>query len=541
MAAPPGALIPGLVMPGIAALGPVAAAAALGPGAGLGVPAGLGAGLSISQIIYLIDTASKDEKAYQNAAAAAGPAGVAGPAGAAAEQATAQASLALVPASARAVVPTGFVLPSTITPHILYETVMLTSTSFKKYLNINKQSTFLVKDYDSLGQFFTENTNFTQAATQDDVYRVLEREHLTYADLSRILHININGIPAVAPPPAFLTGVNNFLDDLITDIGAGQRVIADPLVFDKGIGPSTKDYYEFYEPVNTGCGRQSLNNLLGAEIYDKDTIGAAYNIQEFYNMVHTNTKLKLMQFGTQLHTTINPAGPYAAVAGDLNAFCPDNEEYDPAILTLALFVLGFEVQKISAASIPRLIALGGDEIARTKGILLHSNGRWTILRKYVENRQTKFRYIDPMASETPEELQLPNGNIVKLGDPNVVNLKPAPRPAAAAAAAAPGRGPPGAVAAPGVVRNSEDAKRRLRGANGGSPWPAGTAAQPRPAGWNQNQIDQIMGLADRANPAVKNAVPFNQANYDAAMIAWLNTPANMPAGFPATAPGVFHN
>ena len=68
--------------------------------------------------------------------------------------------------------------------------------------------------------------------------------------------------------------------------------------------------------------------------------------------------------------------------------------------------------------------------------------------------------------------------------------------------------------------------------NGGTPggFPAGVP----PAGWNLGQVNTIMNNARNAlvaNPAA-TAVPFIQADYDAAMIAWLNIPANQ-GGLPA--------
>jgi hypothetical protein len=69
------------------------------------------------------------------------------------------------------------------------------------------------------------------------------------------------------------------------------------------------------------------------------------------------------------------------------------------------------------------------------------------------------------------------------------------------------------------------ARNRLRALNGGTPGRFINFHGALPAGgWTLDQINQIMGAAHRAIPDdIKNANPFNQANYDAAMIAWLNT------------------
>jgi len=110
------------------------------------------------------------------------------------------------------------------------------------------------------------------------------------------------------------------------------------------------------------------------------------------------------------------------------------------------------------------------------------------------------------------------------------------RPAQAPAQA---RQEPAAPAgAPGVVNNAIDAKNRLRALNGGTPgvFPVG----PLPVGWKEGEVNGKMNRAadeiKRSMPALL-VLPFNQANYDAAMIAWLNTPANQH-GLP---PAVFRS
>jgi len=70
-----------------------------------------------------------------------------------------------------------------------------------------------------------------------------------------------------------------------------------------------------------------------------------------------------------------------------------------------------------------------------------------------------------------------------------------------------------------------ESKNRIRALNGGTPgdFPRG----PLPAGWNQGHVNGMINRADNAVlPAIKNADPFNQAAYDAAMLAWLNTAVN---------------
>ena len=82
-----------------------------------------------------------------------------------------------------------------------------------------------------------------------------------------------------------------------------------------------------------------------------------------------------------------------------------------------------------------------------------------------------------------------------------------------------------ALAVAPLVDTALKAKNRLRALNGGTQgeFPAGRL----PDRWTQNQINQIMGEANRSIPDnIKNANPFIQADYDDAMIAWLNTPAN---------------
>jgi hypothetical protein len=84
--------------------------------------------------------------------------------------------------------------------------------------------------------------------------------------------------------------------------------------------------------------------------------------------------------------------------------------------------------------------------------------------------------------------------------------------------------------------NRGQSKNRIRALNGGTPsdFPKGAL----PAGWNQGHVNEMINRADNAVlPAIKNADPFNQADYDAAMLAWLNTAVNQrwqsgPQGLP---------
>jgi len=88
-----------------------------------------------------------------------------------------------------------------------------------------------------------------------------------------------------------------------------------------------------------------------------------------------------------------------------------------------------------------------------------------------------------------------------------------------------GRAPAPAAPAPVAGITHEQARNRIRALNGGTPglFPAG----PLPGGWNQGHVNGMIRRADDSVPAaIKNSIPFNQAPYDLAMLAWLNNDAN---------------
>jgi hypothetical protein len=113
--------------------------------------------------------------------------------------------------------------------------------------------------------------------------------------------------------------------------------------------------------------------------------------------------------------------------------------------------------------------------------------------------------------------------------PQADRRQQAQAPAAQAQAQAQAQPPEGPL-------NHIQSKNRIRALNGGTPsdFPRGLL----PAGWNQGHVNGMINRADGAiSAAIKNADPFNQAAYDAAMLAWLNTAANQiwqggPQGLP---------
>ena len=466
-----------------AALAPPPAVAAAGPPPGLLPVGGIvdPAPLSIRETIERIDRAVKDPS---------------------------PASRDQVPIIARPVIATRFTISNTISPHILYQTVMLKSNSFKRYLNINKERTFLVKDYDSLAEFFRENTNFTAAGTVDKVYSVNVRRAIDNPgmELTRIIEYDPTN-------PNYTRDIQDFT---IGGRPSGAAVISTPIVLNKTIRPPEKSFHEFYEAENTGCGRQSLNNLLGAEIFDKGISDPTYVVDDdyIYNMVHRNdTKFELMALCQRMHAAIDPAHPLSRI--NLAEFCSSDENYHHHVLRLALIMLGFNSFEYTG-NIPILVRLAGGEILNLQGLLLHCNGRWTILRKYTDGRQVKFRYIDPMASETPEELILPNGNIVSKDDPNILSLSrpktsvagPAVGPVAAAVAAAAVAGPP----PKGDARQTE--RDRLKRVNRGLIRPP----------WREVDVNTLVNQADRNYPG-----RFEIGDYQTFIIGYMNTQANQQA------------
>jgi hypothetical protein len=410
-----------------------------------------------------------------------------------------------VPIVARPVLRTGFTIPNTITPHILYQTVMLKSNSFKRYLNMNKQTTFLVKDYDSLAEFFRENTNFTDAGTVDKVYSVNIRQAIPNPrqEIVRIIEFDVAN-PNYINLGDFTTGPNPALRN---------SVISFPIALTKTIPKPEKNFYEIYEPENTGCGRQSLNNLLGSEIFDKGVSDPINRVDDnyIYNMVHGNDrKFELMALCQKMHDVINERHPLGTIG--LPDYCSSDENYHQHVLRLALLMLGFNTFEYTPANIPMLVRLGGGDITNLQGLLLHCNGRWTVLRKYLDGRQVKFRYIDPMASETPEELVLPNGNIVSKDEVKIENLSPsktsAATPSSVIAAPVPVAGP----APKGDVRLDE--KERLKRVNRG-------LARP----WTDSDVNTLVNRADRNYPGGR----FDIGNYQSHMIRYMNTQANQQA------------
>jgi hypothetical protein len=306
---------------------------------------------------------------------------------------------------------------------------------------------------------------------------------------------------------------------------SGPPIISTPIVLNKTIRPPEKSFHEFYEAENTGCGRQSLNNLLGAEIFDKGISDPTYIVDDdyIYNMVHRNdTKFELMALCQRMHAAIDPAHPLSRI--NLAEFCSSDENYHHHVLRLALIMLGFNSFEYTPANIPVLVRLAGGEILNLQGLLLHCNGRWTILRKYTDGRQVKFRYIDPMASETPEELILPNGNIVSKDDPNILSLSrpktsvagPVAGPAVAAAAVA---GPPPG----GDARQTE--KKRLKQVNRGIGRP-----------WSEGDVNTLVNQADKDYLG-----SFDIGNYQTFIIGYMNTLANQRKVKPGLAvAAVFH-
>jgi len=414
-----------------------------------------------------------------------------------------------VPIVARPVLRTGFTIPNTITPHILYQTVMLKSTSFKRYLNMNKQSTFLVKDYDSLAEFFRENTNFTDAGTVDKVYSVNIRQAIPNPgqEIVRIIEFDVAN-PNYINLEDFTTGPNPALRN---------SVISFPIALTKTIPKPEKNFYEIYEPENTGCGRQSLNNLLGSEIFDKGVSDPINRVDDnyIYNMVHGNDrKFELMALCQKMHDVINKRHPLGTIG--LPDYCSSDENYHQHVLRLALLMLGFNTFEYTPANIPMLVRLGGGDITNLQGLLLHCNGRWTVLRKYLDGRQVKFRYIDPMASETPEELVLPNGNIVSKDEVKIENLSPsktsAATPSSVIAAPVPVAGPASGPAPKGDARLDE--KERLKRVNRG-------LARP----WTDSDVNTLVNRADRNYPGGR----FDIGNYQSHMIRYMNTQANQQA------------
>jgi pyruvate/2-oxoglutarate dehydrogenase complex dihydrolipoamide acyltransferase (E2) component len=100
-------------------------------------------------------------------------------------------------------------------------------------------------------------------------------------------------------------------------------------------------------------------------------------------------------------------------------------------------------------------------------------------------------------------------------------------PGAARAAAPAAVAPAPAAAAPAPAANIQ-AKLRIRALNGGTP---GTfPPQPQPAGWTLAEVNRIINAADvSVSDDIKNSVPFIQANYDDAVLAYINNRANQGA------------
>jgi hypothetical protein len=111
--------------------------------------------------------------------------------------------------------------------------------------------------------------------------------------------------------------------------------------------------------------------------------------------------------------------------------------------------------------------------------------------------------------------------------PSLLHHYPPPGAARAApaapAAVAPG-GDPVAAAAPAQPPNIR-AKHRIRALNGGTP--GDFPEQLQPDGWSRDEVNRIINAADRSvSDDIKNSVPFIRANYDDAVLAYINNRAN---------------